>query len=585
VDTHAPVADLAGQAEEPAFPRLCEGLLVLPLDDGLLFEGGPRRKLVRGGGAPALSALLPLLDGQHAVPAVAAELGWKVSDVRTAVSVLDASGLVEHGMPDAVSSNSSAPSHVLAFLSRQISVTRRHPNARSAAGALAKASVLLIAPERIAEPIQEALAGAAVGHLVWRADPRAVGEREMRAVDAAGQPAVTVMHDDAVTTDAFGVMERRCRTHGMPLLRFAASPGKIEIGPLFYKDFTACYACFSRGCQELDWTEVVPTNGSQAQNEDNADLAAGLVSQEILALVSQITWPTSYRALTVLPTATLLQRGFAVTPYPDCVACGSRLPPAADPAGELAAAYEWTIQDPPAELWPAAESDNSRGPAIPGLETQRPDFPTCPRRPLPPPEKIPPPLGRPGGGQGQQAIRPDGRLSETIIAGMLLYAAGRRGQDGGADSSRWAPSAGNLGSAEIYALCVPGQFRNLPGTIFRYDDLSHEMIALRSDCPGLDECLAGTPLANNMPLMALVLVGAIGRIRQKYGPSGYRLAHLDAGCAVFQLAAVAESYGLRVSFTGPAGQALANLLELYPEHEEITAIAGIYPPGRRDATD
>jgi SagB-type dehydrogenase family enzyme len=586
LDTNATVAGLDGHAEELIFPRLCEGLLVLPIDDGLLIEGGPRRKLVRGADVSALTLLLSLLDGQHAVPGLAAELGWALSEVQAVISLLSASGLVEHGTSDTASSGLAVPSHVSAFLSRQINVTGRHPNANSAVTALADASVLLIAPEYVAGAVKEDLSDVAVGHLAWHADPRAITEIDVRAVAAAGHRAVAVMLDDSGTAGSFGAMEGWCRTHGMPLLRFAIFPGKIEVGPLFYEDFTACYVCFSRGYQELNWAEIVPAVGEQDRNEHCADLAAGLVTQEILAIVGQLTWPISYRAMTVTPTVTLGQRRFAVTPYPECVACGSGRP-AGNRAEELTVAFEWVIQEPPSELCPAGGAMDSRKPAIPGLETQRPTFPTCPRRLLPPPETIAPPPGTLCGGQVQwRAIRPHSHLSEAIIAGILLYAAGRHVQDSDPGSNRrWTPSAGNLGSTEIYALCRPGQFGNFPGTIFRYDDLSHEMIALRSDSPGLDECLAGTPLAGNIPLMALVLVGATSRICQKYGPFGYRLVHLDAGCAAFQLAAVASSYGLEVSFAEPPGEALANLLELYPGGEEITAVVGIYPSKGRDATN
>lgn len=584
-DAVAAPAGPCARADEVMFPRLCDGLLVLPTDGGLLFEGGPRRKLLRGGAASALASLLPLLDGQHAVPAIATELGWKVGDVQAAVSVLSASGLMEHGPATSAGQGPIVPRHVAAFLSRQINVTRRHRNVGSAITALTGASVLIIAPDHVAGPIHDALAAMAVGRLAAHAEPRTVRDSDLRAVASAGFPALAVMLDTPDAADAFCTAERKCRAYGIPLLRFAASPEKIEVGPIFHADFTACSACFGRGYREVNWAEVLPADGDQLGSDFNSNLAAGLVTQEILAIVCQVTWPASYRSLTVTPTTTLAPKRFAVTPYPECRTCGSSLLAADDAAAGPAASFEWIIQDPPAELWPAGDTMDSRGPAVPGLETQRPAFPTCPRRPLPRPETSIP-AGRPRGAAAHRSpIQPDGHLSEAVIAGILSYAVGCEQRDGDpVPNRRWAPSAGNLGSTEIYALCRPGQFGSLPGTIFRYDDLSHEIVALRSDGPGLEECLSGTSLADDMPSMALVLVSAVGRISQKYGPSGFRLAHLDAGCAALQMAAVAESYGVEMSFAEHHGEALADLLELYQGQEEITVVGGIYP-GRRDAAD
>jgi transposase, IS30 family len=44
---------------------------------------------------------------------------------------------------------------------------------------------------------------------------------------------------------------------------------------------------------------------------------------------------------------------------------------------------------------------------------------------------------------------------------------------------------------------------------------------------------------------------ALTRVRRKYGPSGYRLAHLDAGCAAAQLGVLGQALGLSVSRARP----------------------------------
>jgi SagB-type dehydrogenase family enzyme len=146
--------------------------------------------------------------------------------------------------------------------------------------------------------------------------------------------------------------------------------------------------------------------------------------------------------------------------------------------------------------------------------------------------------------------------------------AGQQRHGGPGPAQRWAATGGNLASAEAYLLAGPSQFPDLPGSIFRYNDIGHGLIAIRRSPVPLARCLAGTGLTAPPVQLAIVLVGAVGRVRQKYDTFAYRLTHLDAGCAAAQLAAVGRGYGLTVS-SAPGADDREDLGQLMPLEEAL----------------
>jgi selenocysteine-specific translation elongation factor len=72
----------------------------------------------------------------------------------------------------------------------------------------------------------------------------------------------------------------------------------------------------------------------------------------------------------------------------------------------------------------------------------------------------------------------------------------------------------------------------------------------------------------------------------KYGPLGYRLAHLDAGVALAQLDTIAA--GKRVAMDVRAdvnGEAISRLLQLDDETEAVTAVAVVRNADHRELSD
>ncbi|MFJ8025536.1 nitroreductase family protein [Streptomyces sp. NPDC096311] len=165
---------------------------------------------------------------------------------------------------------------------------------------------------------------------------------------------------------------------------------------------------------------------------------------------------------------------------------------------------------------------------------------------------------------------------------MLSHTAGPReaAETDGGSPSRWSPSGGNRASVQLFLL-TEEHWPELPGTVFKYDDGT--LIAARADKPSLPELLAGTGLDGRPVRAAVVVTGAVHRLRNKYGDFAFRLTHLDAGCALAQAALVAAELGLRAELvTGDIGD-LAGRLDLHPADQLAIGIIGLYGRDTGDA--
>ncbi|WP_027346922.1 nitroreductase family protein [Hamadaea tsunoensis] len=121
-----------------------------------------------------------------------------------------------------------------------------------------------------------------------------------------------------------------------------------------------------------------------------------------------------------------------------------------------------------------------------------------------------------------------GRPALDPIGAALRRAVGLRAT---APPDRYAPSAGNLGIIIGYAADANG--------IHQYDPYAHEWVTLEKTGPPIDDTVVdGT---------AIVLAADIGRSLPKYGLKAYRLAWLEAGAAMGQLAIAATAQGLRMA--------------------------------------
>ncbi|MET9428908.1 nitroreductase family protein [Streptomyces sp. NPDC003036] len=378
---------------------------------------------------------------------------------------------------------------------------------------------------------------------------------------------LVVVVEDAGDPECPARTAELCGPLGIPVLRVAASSTWFEIGPFFLTGFTACPDCLNKGRVDAGWSSGEP-------GQPAADVTlAGLVASEVFALLTGATAPAMI-GITRISQDDWTTEQHVVVPRPGCpcddTGGGG---PEPDPVDVHLRAVDHAA---PAVLQggPPPRSARERWAE---LGRKRPAFHAYPSRTLTGERlRLPGVFGEttaPAPGP-TRASAPTPRSPDlALVADLLARTAGRRGSPGDGAWQRWAPTGGQLGSVEIHLLTdagVPG----LPGSVFRYDDVAHALIALRADPMPMASILAGTDLRVDELEAALVFTAAHGRVAAKYRDFAYRLTHLDAGCAATQLDAVARAHGLSVRFATSWDASPAEHLDL-TDDQYVTAIAGL----------
>ena len=533
-------------------PRMRRGLVAVPMRDGLLIEGSPSRQLLTGAASSLLPRLLPLLDGQRTVEEISTELSLDQLEFDRVLRFLSQRALLEWVRPDGPPG--FAAEHIGTYMSRTLYVTDGHQSADDCAGELASATVLLAAPPALAEPIAADLSETGVGIVTLIESARMTD-----VLSGTTGRRVLVVFDDRAQPQALEEIAWACRERGLPVLRFGGTASTAEIGPIFYGLDTACVSCFRRGQAAVADGEM-GTEGGQ--------MLPGLVTAAVLAMVLGQGPAVPPRRLLRINLPSMLTDSYDVIPDLECGHCLGGTPPPDLIAQELLF-YEWRTGKWPAFLTPRGKAlSPAEKQRLTALQRERDSLASSPHHRLPDQIDVPAP----------DAVAYPRCLDEPVLAGILARVAGFRPATVPPGTtppdSRWMPSGGNLASVTSYLITESDPF-GLPGTIFRYDDIGHQVASVHADHVPVAQILAGTGLDAANTSLVIVLTAALRRLRKKYHGFTWRLVHLDAGCAAMQLRTVAGGYGVRVTFAATWPAQLGQMLELDPRREIVTAVAAI----------
>jgi SagB-type dehydrogenase family enzyme len=158
----------------------------------------------------------------------------------------------------------------------------------------------------------------------------------------------------------------------------------------------------------------------------------------------------------------------------------------------------------------------------------------------------------------------------SAVTALVQFAFGLH-QPSKKSPKRWAPSAGNLGSAEAYL--VVNKIEGLTPGVYWYRPEDHVLNRLNDrQCDHLH--LAGAAIKGAKGAdAALVMVGAYRTLSPKYHAFAYKLTHLDAGSTASQLYLVAKSVGVSLSPSmGWDAEKLETALSLRRSQEFVTHV-------------
>jgi SagB-type dehydrogenase family enzyme len=110
---------------------------------------------------------------------------------------------------------------------------------------------------------------------------------------------------------------------------------------------------------------------------------------------------------------------------------------------------------------------------------------------------------------------------------------------------RWAPSAGNLGSAEAYV--AVRDVDGLQSGVYFYSPEDHALARLNHRGTNHLEAVFAAVQGDKLASMFLIMVGAYRRVARKYHSFAYKLVYLDAGSMSSQVLTVAKALGLNMT--------------------------------------
>ncbi|MEW6703332.1 MAG: nitroreductase family protein [Pseudomonadota bacterium] len=486
----------------PARPRAIPELMVLPYGaTGLLVEGTRDTQVLNGRAARSfVPRLLQELDGRRTLEELLDSFApYPRQAVYEALAMLFSRGLLEDGPPPEVAPGLAPLS---AFCGRYVDVTRVNANRGEALARLARGRVALLGTGRAQAALRAALQGCGLGAVLEVPSLRSIDE-----LDAATDLGVVLVDGDDAQA---GAWLDAAWDKGLRVLHARVGRRAVEVGPLFMPGKSACPHCMRRlrGAQPDEPAEDLP-------------FWAGVVALHAFHLVSGIGKPNLYNVCHAHERidGERLYSEHPLARLPGCARCGleGRGPDIAEPDGIIWLLHNAANGMPPRELLHPRDYQVHYAAANMMITQEAPQpYYGATRVALPPGE----PLALSPAWDG--AARPARTLTLPLLATLLQLAAGRTA-DG---SRRIAPSAGGLGSAELFV--VVRQLEGLEPGVYHYFAHEHVLERLRATSDAVLAGALGLPVAE-LPPVLLVGTAHLTKVRQKYNDFAFRFGHLDAG--------------------------------------------------------
>jgi SagB-type dehydrogenase family enzyme len=548
-------------------------MTVIPLPSGVFIDGADEPHILEGEGARKLfSQLLPLMDGSRTTQQIRQELpGVPATDLHAALSDLLRWGLVE----DAETSrdNMVANPEAVAFFSRFFGRHGTHASGREVYEALQTFEIILANTREGSchiNTLRSLLVQSGVGKVT-------ILESEHLLQSKDTLPARSLVISCCFEEEDrswHGSLDAWCKTHERSWLRAVLSEkkGHADLGPLFHPA-NACYHCFydfhcsSRGAAPF---------ADDSNRDTNAQFLIGLLAIEAIYLLSDASPSLIEREVQRYELPEWNAGSLRWARKPGCPHCRpldlprNHLPEQA--FIDTAIIFEDHLGLPSR---PRSSAARELSQSIIDLPRQMTRLTNCRQIAL---ERAIPELPS-SVLEVREKKGPRQSLAIADLAILLMMTAGLRSQrSGNLEISRWAATAGNLGSVEVFV--VVREVSEMEPGVYFYQAADHSLARFQSRRKTLDvndfmhRILAVQ--AESLPLALVLFTGAFHRVEQKYGTFGYRLLNFDAGVAMSQLHMVANARNIcSTTVSRWPDDLIEQQLNLFPMQQHCTGIVAL----------
>ncbi len=491
----------------PERPCRLPELVVLPYGpSGLLFEGVRGTQVLNGRAARGfIPRLLEQLDGTRSMDELMDGFApYPRQAVYEAVAMLFSRGLLEDGV---AAVPAPALREVAAFCGRYVDVTRVNRNRGEALQRLAAGCAALVGSPIVVEALASALTQQGL-----RDVRTLLSIDDLATLDPADAVVLTVFDSSVPAADAERWLDAAWQ-RGLRVLHARVDAARVEVGPLFIPGKSACHRCLR---------ELRPV--STAVSGAAADLRfwCGVVALQAFHLFSRIGNPSLYNICHIhhrTATGPMYEEA-RLARLPGCAACGlaGRTPKVSEPNGLVWLLHNIANGMPPRELLHPRDYQMHYAATNMVITKEAPEpYHGAVRVALPRGEALALAPAWDGTARAERAI------DLALLATLLRHAVGYT--DGG-ERRRIAPSAGGLGSAELFV--VVRRLEGLAPGVYHYFATEHVLERLRVTS---DDALAGALGVTEAELPPVLLIGVarLTKVRQKYNDFAFRFGQLDAG--------------------------------------------------------
>ncbi len=566
-------------------PRFLRELVCVPFGEEVIVDGSDRLHILRTGpNRHLLLKLISLMDGSRTPSDLAACFpDIPRGDVHDAISMLSSYGLLEDGSPDREGNSNVA---TLSFMRRFLGVMHAHRNGPEAYRKLQSSRVAIFVHAKtspVASLAKDLLEKTGVAPVeLFSSESLHRGGRDAAILDR--ESLVVGLSSAQEEGQWLPALDEWCFERGITWFRSVVDETAeyVDFGPTFKILETPCYRCLqAMHLQPLD------LRGSPAQRNSALDrrFVASMLAVEIIYLLSRLGPVAAGRDLRRFSLAHGEWQILRCSRLPGCSRCqlhdgmDKAFSPAHTDTIDTAIVFEDYAGLPSRSAAPTKQLPEEH--ALAQLyESKR--FLNC--RHIKLAQHIPDlRIGI------LDVLKSESRNSEQPLTldelkTMLLATGGIRDAHGGIlKIKRWAATAGNLGSVELW-LAVRNVEGLSPGYYY-YQPHDHSLACFQRHSGTLavpDFIRRVLPTESpRLPDALVLFTGAFHRVARKYGPFAYRLVNLDAGAAVSQLHMVARCLEVESRTASRwADDLIEEQLNLQSFAEHCTAAVPIYRGNR-----